>query len=123
MRVRLRLLALEVGDDVAVALQHILVAGQALEPDRPAAVQTVGADPDFRTKTVTEAVGETRRGVVHDGRKREPSIRRSGLRRLNARKPDTNTILAHKARLDLAHKARLDAVNLDVRFWPRLCKN
>ena len=43
-----------------------LLRGEALDPDRPARMELVGADPDLGAETVLEAVGEAGRGIDHD---------------------------------------------------------
>ena len=43
---------------LAIAIDEIFHAGHLLQPHRPAGMELLGADTDFRPKTKLEAIGE-----------------------------------------------------------------
>ena len=57
------------GDRLTVADELILVGRETFEADRPPCVKFARADAQLCAEAVTEAVGESRRGVVIDARR------------------------------------------------------
>ena len=64
---------------LAIAIDEIFHAGHLLQPHRPAGMELLGADTDFRPKTKLEAIGEAGGSIDINASSVHPSLETTGM--------------------------------------------